>query len=337
MTKPKITQEGGTLSYKHFTLEERKFLQELLSEKKSFREIAEILGRNVSSVSREVNRNRSKHPPKKGTNNQYRYHAWRAEVLSITRQRNKVHFRLYPGTEEWEYIVEKLKLFWTPEEIANKWRLDHPDKNSFGVSTIYRYVKGKVFEGISSKTHLRRRGKQIMPRSSCYNSVQPDRIIPEWTDEIKARSRFGDWEGDTIYGGIGKGLLVTLVDRKSGCLRAGLLEKRNAALTSKTIVNLLKDLPVNSISLDNGSEFSDFHTIENSLHTLVYFAEPHKPWQRGTNENTNDLLRFFFPKGFDFHSITQDDVDFVVDLINNRPRKRLNWKSPNEVFSVALT
>lgn len=103
---------------------------------------------------------------------------------------------------------------------------------------------------------------------------------------------------------------------------------------------LLDGLPVNSISLDNGAEFADFHQIEQKLHTLVYFAEPHKPWQRGTNENTNDLIRFFFPKGFDFRTVTDQDIRYVEMLLNCRPRKCLGWKSPAEVFfhsSVALT
>ena len=105
-------------------------------------------------------------------------------------------------------------------------------------------------------------------------------------------------------GGVGKGLLVTQVDRKSRFLRAGLLAKRDASLTKAVICQLLKDVPVKSISLDNGSEFSEFKALEAELHTLVYFAEPHKPWQRGTNENTNGLLRFFFPKGCDFHTVS---------------------------------
>ena len=103
---------------------------------------------------------------------------------------------------------------------------------------------------------------------------------------------------------------------------------------------MLHGLPVNSISLDNGSEFAEFRALEEELHTTVYFAEPHKPWQRGTNENTNELFRFFFPKGFNFLSITQEIVDQVVNLINNRLRKCLGWRSPAEVFlaeCVALT
>ena len=328
------------MSYTHFTREERESLQKLLSEGKSFRQIAEQLERNVSSISREVNRNRSKYPPKKKSNNKFRYHAWRAQTLAIVRRRESKHYRLHPETEEWDYIVEKLEEFWTPEQIAERWRIENPNKKKFGTSTIYRYIKNGSFEGISRKTHLRRRGKLILPRSSNYNSIQPERIIPDWPDEIRNRERIGDWEGDTVYGGVGKGLLVTQVDRKSRFLCAELLPKREAILTGKVIVEMLEHLPVKSISLDNGSEFADFRSIEEKLNTQVYFAEPHKPWQRVTNENTNDILRFFFPKGFDFRTVTQDDVDFVVNLINNRPRKCLGWKSPAEIFfenSVALT
>lgn len=326
------------MSYKHFTLEERKFLQQLLSEGYSFRKIADFLGRNVSSVSREVGRNHSKYPTKKKSNNPYRYHAWRAQTLAIIRRREHKHYRLYPETAEWAYIMEKLNLFWSPEQICQRWKLDNPNRRPFSISTVYRYIKSDRFDGISRKTHLRRRGKFMLPRNSNYNSIQPNRTIPDWPREIKERLRIGDWEGDTVYGGVGKGLLVTQVDRKSRYLCAALLPKREAVLTRKTIVKMLKDLPVKSISLDNGSEFADFHELESQLHTQVYFAEPHKPWQRGTNENTNDILRFFFPKGFDFHSITQDDVDFVVELLNNRPRKCLNWHTPAEMFfkSVAL-
>lgn len=171
-----------------------------MSEGKSFRKIADILGRNVSSVSREVKRNKSKYPKKK-SNNKYQYHAWRANVLSIVRRRASNRFRLKPGTDEWEYIVDRLNHYWSPEEIAERWKFIYPYKDRFGISTIYRYVKSKRFEGITYKTHLRRRGKLMLPRNSCYNSIQPDRIIPEWPEIIKQRARIVDWEGDTVYAG----------------------------------------------------------------------------------------------------------------------------------------
>lgn len=326
------------LSYTHFTLEERKYLQKLLAEGLSFRKIAAILERSPSSISREVRRNQAKYRPHNGADNPFWYNHWRAQNLYIRRRREQIRMALQPGSEAWGFILSGLTQYWSPEAIAGRWRTQFPERKALSTSTIYRYIRKGLFPEIAPKTHLRRRGKHFLPRSSNYNSIQPERTIPQWPEEIRQRTRIGDWEGDTVYGAVGKGLLVTQVDRKSRFLRAGLLEKRNAALTKNVICGLLRGFPVKSISLDNGSEFSEFHALEKELHTQVYFAEPHKPWQRGTNENTNGLLRFFFPKGFNFHSLSQRDVDRVVDLLNNRPRKCLGWYSPSEVFasSVAL-
>ena len=323
------------MSYKHFTLEERKCLQELLDEGKKIRYIAAALGRNPSSVSREIRRNRSKHKNKK-VENEYHYHHWRAQILSIERRRKKARRAIIEGSPEWDYIVEKLKLYWSPETICATWNKAHPDDSKLNHSTIYRYIKEGRFPDISRKQHLRRRGKLKRSRNAAYQTIHPDRTIPEWPEEIRSRSRVGDWEGDTVYGGIGKGLLVTLVDRKTRYLVSARVDSRDASVVRKAIVDALAGLPVHSISLDNGSEFAEFHEIESSLNTLVYFAEPHKPWQRGTNENTNDILRFFFPKGYDFRSLSDDDLEFVLDLINLRPRKCLDWLTPSDAFSVAL-
>lgn len=322
------------LSYTHFTLEERKYLQKLLAEGLSFRKIAAILERSPSSISREVQRNRAEYKPHHKPDNPYWYNHWRAQVLTIKRRKTHQYRAIKEGSPAWDYIVEKLNLYWSPEQICGRWQLEHPDEKPIHFSTIYRYVRNGAFPKIKPKTHLRRRGKKMQTRNANYNSIQPERIIPQWPEEIRRRARIGDWEGDTVYGGIGKGLLVTQVDRRSRFLRSGLLAKRDALLTKKTIVKLLKGLPVHSISLDNGSEFSEFRALEEELGAEVYFAEPHKPWQRGTNENTNDLLRFFYKKGFDFRTITQKDVDAVVELINNRPRKCLHWKTPAEVFQL---
>ena len=326
------------MSYTHFTLEERKYLQQLLSEGYSFRKIAAILERSPSTISREVKRNRAKYRPHGQSDNKYWYNHWRANNLYIRRRREQNRAALEPDTDQWDYIVAGLNAFWSPEEICGRWSKAFPAEKPLCVSTIYRYIKLKKFPGITAKKHLRRRGKRMLPRNSNYNSIQPDRIIPEWPDIIRNRIRIGDWEGDTVYGGVGKGLLVSLVDRKSRLLRMGLLRSRTAEDTRLVIEKLLNGLPVKSVSLDNGSEFSEFRKLEESLSTLVYFAEPHKPWQRGTNENTNDIIRFFFPKGFDFRTVTDDDIQLVENIINNRPRKCLEWKTPAEVFceSVAL-
>ncbi len=321
------------MSYTHFTLSERKYLQQLLSEDKSFRKIARILERSPSSISREVNRNRAKYKPKAihNPNNKYWYNHWRAENLAIIRRRDHRRTALVEGTFKFNYVVEKLSLYWSPEEISNRLKIDYPNEKVC-TSTIYRYLKRGELPTVSVKTHLRRRGKFMLPRNTSYNTIQPERIIPEWDEVIKNRVRIGDFEGDTVYGGVGKGLIVTLVDRKSRYLIAGKLQNKNSELTEKVIVDLLRNIPVKSISLDNGSEFSRFKEIESQLNVPIYFAEPHKPWQRGTNENTNDIIRFFFPKGCNFHQISDDEIQTVVELINTRPRKCLNWKTPKEVF-----
>ena len=298
------------------------------------RRIAAILGRNVSSVSCEIQRNRAKYKPRKKPDNAYWYRAWRAQNLYIRRRREQMRAALSPGTASWNFIIDGLKRGWSPEAICGRWHRQYPERKSLCISTIYRYVRQKKLPEITVKKHLRRRGKRMMPRNSNYNSIQPDRIIPQWPEEIRLRSRIGDWEGDTIYGGVGKGLLVSLVDRKTRYLRLGYIPNRNADETATAIAALLDGLPVRSISLDNGSEFANFHEIEEKLNTMVYFAEPHKPWQRGTNENTNDIVRFYFPKGFDFRSVSASDIQLVEDLINHRPRKCLNWFSPAELFSL---
>ena len=320
------------MSYTHFTLEERKYLQQLLAEGLSFRKIAAILERSPSTISREVKRNQAKYRPHGKSDNKYWYNHWRANNLYIRRRREQNRAALVPDTDRWDYVIAGLKAFWSPEEISERWHKMNPLEKPICVSTIYRYIKLGKFPEITAKKHLRRRGKRMLPRNANYNSIQPDRIIPEWPDAIRNRIRIGDWEGDTVYGGVGKGLLVSLVDRKTRFLRIGLLERRTSDGTRVVIEKLLKGLPVKSVSLDNGSEFSEFRKLEESLSTLVYFAEPHKPWQRGTNENTNDIIRFFFPKGFDFRTVTDDDIQLVENIINNRPRKCLDWKTPAEVF-----
>ena len=323
--------------YKHFTTEERKCLQQFLSEGLSFRKIADLLDRSPSSISREVNRNKAKYKPHSKPDNKYWYNYWRAQNLYIRRRREQNRLALQPDTPEWDFIVAHLKQYWTPEQICGRWELLYPERKKLCIATIYRSIKAKRFPKITAKEHLRRKNKHRCHQNSNYNTIHPDRIIPEWLDVIKERTRIGDWEGDTVYGGIGKGLLVTLVDRKTRFLCAGIISSRSAEETREMIENLLKDKPVKSISLDNGSEFSEFKLLEEHLKTEVYFAEPHKPWQRGTNENTNDILRFFFPKGYNFHTLSNELLQSIVLSINLRPKKCLGWRSPFEAFfGVAL-
>lgn len=313
--------------YTHFTLFEREYLQESLKEGKSFRQIAKVLGRSPSSISREVKRNFS-HKKK-------HYHPWRATILYITRRKNcRRKSKIIVGTKMYEYILACLQAFWSPEIIAKrcKWQ-----GYSVCCATIYRAIKNHIFEGVSVKTHLRRRGKRKYQNRSKYNTIHPEHTIHERPEVVEVKSRLGDWEGDTIFGKSGKSCIVTCVDRQSKYLTAALSSKRDMQTVRKAFANAFRmadiQLPIHTITLDNGSEFADFKGIENDLKTTIYFADPHSPWQRGLNENTNGILRFFFPKDTDFLDISQDDLDMVVSLINNRPRKCLGYLSPVEFIS----
>ena len=210
----------------------------------------------------------------------------------------------------------------------------HPEAK-LSHSTIYSALKSKRISGCSERTHLLRRG-----RIKFHNRMRPfypDHTIHEWPESIKNRERIGDWEGDTIRGGVGKGYIVTCVDRKSRYLAMALLPIRTAPETREAVCKALSGHPVHSLTLDNGTEFTDFRGMEKMLDAVVYFADPHSPWQRGSNENMNGLLRFFFPKGSDFRQITQERLNEVAALINNRPRKCLGWLSPADFLAKCCT
>lgn len=307
--------------YQHFTLTERESLSEKLKEGKSLRCIAREMNRDVSSISREYKRNCNKD----GT-----YHHWRATVLYIGRRKSSVRRCRLTDEVARAFVIEGLKKYWSPEIICARWKLEYPGI-PLCFSTIYRSLKRKWLPGFTPKTHLRRRGK----RKNAHNSqtIHPTHTIHDRPKIVDERGRLGDIEGDTVYGAIGKGCVVTAVDRVSRMLYASLSTSRDSSLIVKAFENAFNGAKVESLTLDNGSEFAEFLQIEQNHNTTVYFADPHSPWQRGANENINDLLRFFYPKGTDFTAVKDVDFQNVLALINNRPRKCLDWLSPIEFIS----
>lgn len=310
-------------SYTHFTLNERICLEEMLKFGKNISEIAAVLGRNKSTISREIKRNR---------NQQGKYNSWGAYSKAVARRKACVRkSRIQVDSALYCFIAEHLEKYWSPEMIARCWNAEHPDAR-IAFATVYRAMRRGVFKGIKPKTHLRRRGKKKYAQRNKFNTIQPEHTIHERPECIENRERFGDWEGDTVCGGRGKGGLLTLVDRKSRFLIAKLIPNFNSETVQVAMIEALRAYRPRSITLDNGSEFAKFREFEQQLNTTVFFADPHSPWQRGTNESTNDQLRFWFPKGFDFRTVSQSDVDCVVAIINARPRICLGDKSPCEVF-----
>lgn len=310
-------------SYTHFTLEERECLRIKLTEGKSMRQIAREMGRNVSSVSREYARNKKKD----GSYNAY----WGWSQYRYRRKKCVRSYRLEKDEKLHRFVMQGLNQYWSPEIIAARW-----EGESFSPSTIYRALKQKRLIGYSEHGYLRRHGK----RKYCggdNRTIHADHTIHDRPAWINERSRIGDWEGDTVLSGPGKGGLVTVVERRSRYVKMALISDKQAATVEQALYEALcGNVPVESITFDNGSEFANFRSIEKTLETTVYFADTHSPWQRGANENVNGLIRFFFPKGTDFTRVPALKVLRVMDLINNRPRKCLGWLSPNE-FLLCFT
>ena len=318
-------------SYTHFTLTERESLRILLEQGLSYRKIAEQLGRNVSRISREMKRNGKKD----GSLNAW----WGTSLYLGRRKKCRRTLRLSNDPELKNYVEEKLAQFWSPEIIVVKWKQQHPQAK-LSASTIYRALKTKQLDGYSEQKHLRQRGKRKFVSSGTkgMNPVKPEHLIDEWTQEIIQRLRIGDWEGDTIRGKAGQGCLFTAIDRRSRYIKLGLIPgKRTKEATAEAVCEALMDQPVCSLTLDNGLEFADHRKFAQKLNTIVYFSHPSSPWERGSNENANGLLRFFFPKGCDFRSVSRQRLDEVETLLNNRPRKCLGWLSPIEFLSKCCT
>jgi len=309
-------------SYQHITLSERESLSEKLKEGKSLRRIASELNRSPSTISREVKRNWSKL--------KNRYHPWHATTNYLHRRKSCIRKLTLSDPTKHRFVCERLDKYWSPEAISAKWK--QAGGEGLSHSTIYLAIKKKRLPGYTRKTHLRRRGK----RKNVHNTkvIHPIHTIHDRPKEANLRSRLGDFEGDTIYGAIGKGCLVTLVDRASRRLYAVSVPSRDSDVVKNAFATALDGVEVKSITLDNGTEFAKFAEIEKLLNSTVYFADPHSPWQRGSNENINDVLRFFYPKGTNFLLVDPDELQKTVSLINNRPRKCLGWLSPIEFISI---
>ena len=286
-------------------------------------QIAAVLNKHRSSVGRIIKR-----CPGGSFNPEASYERYLENRRRCVRSK-----RIKKGSELFVYVNSGLQKYWSPEIIALKWNESHKD-DRVSFNTIYSAIRAGVFERVSARTHLRRRGKQRYGQRSQFCTIQPEKTIHDLPEEAKNRERLDDWEGDTIRTTPGKGCIVTLLDRKSRYL----LARKSKSASSGDVFEAIrqafetKRIKPKTIVFDNGSEFAKFRELEKKLKTSVYFADPHSPWQRGSNENINDSLRFFLPRGMDFSNLDDDYLEAVVSLLNNRPRKCLGLKTPIEVY-----
>lgn len=290
----------------------------------SLREIARTLGKNVSSVSRHVNEHGGR-DGYDGREVRRRKRMKRIAAMDGIRVIREAVLR---------FVITQLKDHKSPEQIAGILALK---KQSIVASTIYRYIKEraphlKQYLRSQKGKYRRRRGTKKREK---WREQRKKRRIDERQDIINRRGRLGDFEGDTLMGRDKRVRIVSLVDRRSGYLIAFLLPKMNAELLTSLALKHLKHIPKKkrkTITLDNGTEFSDWERLEKKSSMTIYFAYPYHAWERGTNENTNGLLRQYFPKSYDFNLITPVELAHVVRKLNKRERKRLKFKSPKQVF-----
>ena len=315
------------MSYHHFTIEERCCLREFYNKGYSYRKIAELLGRNVSSISREIMRNKS------FMNAKPAYYPHTAQKKYLLR-RSYCHRGMFQDPAKIDYIKEKLLLTWSPEQIANTpCELKMPSTR-----TIYRWIYERYID-VNLKV-LRRKGKS-RGKKETRGKFNIGKTIRKRDKSVYKRQEFGHWEADTVVSGRGKSkaCLATRAERKTRYYIAIKMPNRNADTMAKAIISALSELPddaVKTITCDRGTEFANWQTIEKELNCNVYFADPYCAWQKGSNENCNGLLREFYPKGRNLSRVSPKTLLRNLALINARPRKVLGFISAQDSWNLEL-
>lgn len=312
------------MKYRQLTQAQRYQISALRVAGKSQRQIAVLLGCHNSTISRELRRNRVQG-----------YEPEMAQHRSNSRRRAafKRHKRVQWLTN---WVSERLEEYWSPEQIAGFMsRMDAPVRVShqwvYDLIHRDRLQGGKLWRFCR---HRNSRGRRRRAKEAGLGKI-PNRVGIECRpQEIESRAAMGHWEGDTVLQGHKQSGLVTLVERRSGYLLAGRLKSFTASQTTRTVIRLLQPIRgvAKTLTLDNGSEFAEHEQMARALGLAAYFCDPYCSGQRGTNENTNGLLRQYYPKGTDFAKRSQTHINRVVEQLNNRPRKRLGYRTPAEVF-----
>jgi IS30 family transposase len=293
-------------------------------------EIAKRLGRVDSTISRELQRNRSRNG----------YWAVAAHEKAQARRSQRPRVCKLQRPEVRRYVQQRLRQCWSPDQIAQRSRDDFPGdrRRQLSHQTIYAWMAAEEAAGKHWRRYLRSSGWRRPDRRKC-GQLPACVSIEGRPAVVDRRARYGDWEGDTVVGSRRRGGAVTLVDRKSGYLLLGRVGDLKAATVRHAIVELYRDTPPalrKTLTLDNGKEFAEHQQLASEAALKIYFAKPYCAWQRGTNENTNGLVRQFFPKGTGLAGMPKHRYVKVQNLLNNRPRKRLGYRTPLEVLGPRL-
>ena len=311
-------------SYNQLDEYKRAQLEVLNKQQISQSKIALELGVNQSTISRELRRNKGKRG--------YRHKQANNKAINRRQSTCKAH----KMTKEFkDKIIKLLKQDWSPEQISGTLKAE--DNISISHETIYRLVWGDKDVGGSLYTHLRRKGKKYNKRGqgkSSRGQIKNRVSIDHRPKVVDDKLRIGDWEIDTVIGKNHSGALVTIVERKTKFALAMQVDSKKAEDVTRATIELLRPYKelVHTITSDNGKEFAYHDQIADQLNTEVYFAHPYSSWERGLNENTNGLLRQYFPKGTEFKQVSQDQVDQAISKLNGRPSKLLEYKRPEQLF-----
>lgn len=311
------------MGYTHLTREQRYQIYVLKKTGHIQSEIAKVIGVSESTISRELSRN-------KGLRG---YRPKQAHEKSIERQHNKVSTRIPQHT--WITVKRLIQEEWSPEQISGWLKIN--DNTSISHESIYQYILRDKEDGGDLYLHLRckRKRKKRYGSNPRNRGLIPNRVsIEDRPAIVDEKSRYGDWELDTIIGKNHKQAIVTITERKSKLTLIRKVKRKTADLVEKAVIDLLKPIKelVYTITADNGKEFTNHSSISKTLKADVYFAHPYASWERGLNENSNGLIRQYFPKQMMFKDITDADEKMVMSKLNNRPRKTLDFKTPNQVL-----
>lgn len=316
--------------YHHLTQDQRCQIAVLKKRGESNAKIAKELGVDPSCISRELKRNKGRRG--------YRYKQANAKARERRLVANQKNRKMTDALIQ--LIESKLLLDWSPEQISG-W-LKKNSAHTISYETIYQHIWSGKQGGGSLFKHLRRSGRKYNKRSAgkAGRGCIPNRIdISERPAIVEEKSRLGDWELDTINGKKGKGVaIVSMVERMSKLTKLAKIPNKTACYVCNAIILKLSPLKkwVFTLTSDNGTEFSSHHLITLELGGAFFFATPYHSWERGLNEHTNGLVRQYLPKGMSFEEVSQEDLDEIESLLNNRPRKVLQYSTPNEVFNSMM-
>lgn len=320
------------MTYQQITAEERYTLSTLRKQGFSVAAIASAIGRHRSTIYRELQRNSCHH-----IDGSYRpSKAQRRTKARRSRSRRNKHY----SDQDFLLIRKLLRKKWSPEQIVGHIRRFKLLERNMSHETIYQYIWRDKANGGHLWRHLRQSPKQRRKRYKAYDSrgrLANKRPISERPASVDSRRYKGHWEIDTVHGRGSNHCIVTLNERKTGYVMIGKLhDKSTRALNKKTIRLINRDpFSIKTITADNGTEFHQYQTIEKRCHIRFYFANPYHSWERGSNENINGLIRQYLPKTKSMADLTQQQCDHITKQLNQRPRKRFGYKTPEEMYNAA--